>query len=501
MANEVGTANDLEDLFGKIVSFLTTNAALVSAGQQWTVNRQYRDGLAGYTTNLTETTTAQYRKINHSFRYTPRTLNTNSTINQENYTYCYGYVAGTSYIAMTLRSAQEIKNVRIISANHVDTNYTLSNFLLQYSDNNSTWTTALTVSSSPSYQMGEQKDFAVPGSPGSHLYWRILINSANGASSIVTWKSMLLQLADGTIANHFGSEVLLKSTGTSGTDNIYTGIRSEYDSSNGWYNLFLCGFTGYNSNVLDFFLQPGCINGYADATPMMIPMVPCWNSSMPYWFAANGRSFRFGVKVSTSFESGYMGFILPYASPSQYPYPLAIGGSLIPQNSARGLEWRYSYNNYRHSVYTCPATNNIASVTSDSTLYLRMPDGSWRSFGQRSNNSDPNHISRAYITSGYPLTWNGPSSFVYPTANYSATLTDGVLPYREVLGGGYMLIPFILAHRYPTTFACGELEGIYQISGFSNASENTFTYNSENHVILQNISRTETHEYFSMSLP
>ena len=31
MANEVGTASNLEDLFGKIVSFLTTNAALVAA--------------------------------------------------------------------------------------------------------------------------------------------------------------------------------------------------------------------------------------------------------------------------------------------------------------------------------------------------------------------------------------------------------------------------------------------------------------------------------------
>ena len=51
MANEVGTASNLEDLFGKIITFLTTDSALVAANQDWIVNRQFRDGLAGMTTN------------------------------------------------------------------------------------------------------------------------------------------------------------------------------------------------------------------------------------------------------------------------------------------------------------------------------------------------------------------------------------------------------------------------------------------------------------------
>lgn len=501
MAYEIGTASNLEDLFGKIISFLTTNSSLVAAGQQWSVNRIFRNNVAGMTTNLTETTIAQNRKILHSFRYTPRSININNPNNQEGHTHCSGFSAGVSYINITLTSAAEIKTVRIVSANSSDSNYTLQNFLLQYSDNGSTWTTALTVASSPVYGLNETKDFAVPGTPGSHLYWRILMNSNMASSLTVSWKSLLLLDGSGVIKNHFGSEVLLKSTGNAGTENIYSGIRAEYDSANGWYNLFLMGFTGYNSTLTDFFQQPGAINGYGDANPMMCPMVPCWNSSMPYWFSANGRCFKFSVKVSTSFEGGYIGFFLPYAAPNQYPYPMTVGGSLIPQNGPRGLEWRYSYNSYRHSVFPIPGNSSPSLNNADSTLYVRLQDGTWRSPGQRASTSDPNIITRMTMGTVPPFTIAGPAIGVWPSCVHSTTVGDGCLPYREVLGGGYIFQPLILLQRSPTSAVLGELDGVYAVSGFNNAAENTTTFSGVDHVILQNIARTEVQEYWALNLP
>lgn len=502
MAYEIGTATNLEDLFGKIVSFLTTNSSLVAAGQQWSVNRIFRDNVAALTTNLTETTTIQYRKILHSFRYTPRSLNTNNPNNQEGHTYCNNFAAGTSYFNITLRTAVEVKTVRIVSPNSSDASYTLQNFLLQYSDNGSTWTTALTVASSPIYGQNETKDFSVPGTPGTHLYWRIVINTNQAnTGTTVAWKSLLLLDNSGSVKNHFGSEVLLKATGNSGTENIYSGIRAEYDSGNGWYNLFLMGFTGYNSAITDFFQQPGAITGYADANPMICPMVPCWDTSMPYWFSANGRSFKFGVKVSTSFEGGYLGFFLPYAAPNQYPYPMAVGGSLIPTNGNRGVEWRYSYNYYKHSVFPIPAATSPTVNNTDSTLYIRLPDGTWRSTGQRSNISDPNFITRMTMGTVPPFTTAGPAIGVWPNCVHSTTVGDGNLPYREVLGGGYIFQPLILAQRSPTSAIWGELDGVYSVSGFNNAAENTTTFNGINHIILQNVARTEVQEYWALALP
>ena len=41
MAYETGTATDYRDLWKKIITFLTQNADLVSAGEEWALTRGY----------------------------------------------------------------------------------------------------------------------------------------------------------------------------------------------------------------------------------------------------------------------------------------------------------------------------------------------------------------------------------------------------------------------------------------------------------------------------
>lgn len=503
MANEVGTASNLEDLFGKIVSFLTTNAALVAASQQWQVLRQWRDNVVGISvTSLVESATYNQRRILHSFRYDPRSLGTNAQTGGTGHVACSSYVAGTSQFTMQLRTAKAVANVRIYAPLDSDTTEMLQNFRLQYSDDNSTWTTALTVNSNPVYLVGEAKTFAVPGTPGAHVYWRIIIDRKQNGSTTgsVYWRSLLLLDSGGDIVNHFGSEVLLKATGTSGTDAIYTGIRSEYDAANGWYNLFLNGYTGHDPNETSFFNQPGAINNWSAVTPLDVPMVPCWNAAMPYWFRANGRSFSFGVKVSTSFEGGYMGFILPYATPSQYPYPLAVGGSLVPQDSDRSSTWRYSYNAMWHSVFPIPGSNTTSptgATPNSSALYLRTPDGLWQSFAQRTGVTTVYEMTQSL---GSPFARSGNRTGVWPISVRNVGATAPRRDYREVLGGGYLLQPLIMHQRLPTDAVWGELEGCMAISGFGNAAENTTSFAGKNYVIFQNVARTEAHEYWAMAL-
>lgn len=504
MANEVGTASNLEDLFGKIVSFLTTNAALVAASQQWQVLRQRRDNIDALTTNLTEPTTAYYRKTFHTCRYDPRSLNTNdqNARGQANF-YASNYATGVSHVTWQLRAAREVKTVRLRAPLYTgDVQYMLRNFRLQYSDNGSTWTTALTISSNPLYATGETKDFAVPGTPGSHLYWRILMDSIQGDSTTdVAWMCMMLLQADGTVANHFGSEVILKGVGNAGTEEIFVGIRSEYDAAAGWYNLFMNGYTGYDANEQSWFNQPGALNGPSAQYPLAVPMVPCWNTSMPYWFVASGRSFRFAVKVSTSYEGGYLGYILPYATPGQYPYPLAVGGSLVPQDTLRSAEWRYSYVSWYHGVYPGPGCNSYAvSEGCWATLYLRNPDGEWGYFGNRGASSPrPEDIYGPTQSTSAPYAASGGWRSVWPHC-MNDQWTSGKRPYRECLGGGYMLQPCILMQRMPYTAVFGELEGTFSISGYSNAAENTTTYGGKTHVVFQQAYRNTVHEFWALSL-
>lgn len=501
MANEVGTATNFEDLFTKIVTFLTTNSTLVTAGQQWIVNRIYRDNVASITTNMMETTIPQYRRIFDSFRYDPRSINTNNDGDSaESYTALTSVVTGTSNISLTFRVTKEVSSVRIAAPNGSGgLTSTIRNFRLQYSDNNSTWTTALTVASNPIYSINEVKTFAVSPSVGTHLYWKIIIDSKQDlqATGTVTWKSLLLLDSAGLPVNHFGNEVLFKSTGTAGTDEIFTGIRSEQDVAQGWYNLFLNGYTGFNPAEMSWLKQPGAIPGYESVTPLKIPMVPAWNSTTPYWFSASGRAFKFCLKISTSYEAGYLGFLIPYATPTQYTYPLVVGGSLIPSNTTRGPEWRYSYNSNLHSIYTIPAAEGSPSIeaeTMNGSLYLRLPNGSWSAFGQRSGVTTIDTMSQSLA---YPFTMSGIKRGVWPSSiRNSSNRKD----YSIVLGGGYLLQPIVLHQRWPNKQVFGELDGISSISGFSNAAENTTVYSGKTHVIFNNVTRTEVHEFWSLGL-
>lgn len=504
MANEIGTANDLEDLFGKIVAFLTSNASLVAAGQAWQVLRQRRDNLAALVSNMTDPTNVRYRTMIHTCRYDCRSLNTNDPSTAYLGEFYASATMGTSFVQMQLRQAREVKTVRVRAAKSTGiVQYSLRNFRLQYSDDASSWTTALTVSGVNAFTVGEWRDYAVSGSPGAHLYWRVIVDSTNnGGTSAVAWSSLLLLEADGTVSNHFGSEVILKAPGLSGADEIFTGIRSEYAAAPGWYNLFFNGYSGFDPNEQSWFSHPGALPGVGSAYPLSVPMVPCWNTAMPYWFVASGRSFRLGLKVSTSYEGGYLGFYLPYATPQQYPYPLAVGGSLVPQDSYRSAEWRYSYANWRHGVYPAPGGDSVPTGEGVSaTLYIRAAEGDWRYVANRPN-------SGVATADGLYGPNQGASAPYAPTGGWRSVWphcmndqwTSGKRPYRECLGGGYMPQPCVILQRGPSPAVFGELEGTFVVSGYQNSSENTTTINGTPAVIFQNAYRNTIHEFWALTL-
>lgn len=502
MAFDTGTATDFEDLFTRILSFVSTDADLVAANQDWVILRQHRDNIAALTSPLTaQTGGADRRTILQTCRYDARTLGTDDPLatNSAAVT-CTGLVLGTSFVRWQLRAAAEIATVRLRAAPASGVDLMLRNWRLQWSDDGTTWTTALTVTTPPNFMGAEWRDFAVGGSPGAHLYWQIIVDTVqNGSTTSVAWASMLLLRADGSVANHFGSEALLEGPGTAGTDEIFVGLRSEYNAGIGWYNLFLNAYSGHDPTQRSWFAQPGGLPQFGQSPALAQAMVPLWNQPMPYWIAANGRSIRFGVKVSTVYEAGYLGFILPYATPGQFPYPLAVGGSLVPQVNSRGVEWRYSAVDFRHSLFPMPAANSNADGQ-NSTFYLRDTSGLWRSFNNRPDNTGtPSGVGGMNANLGASSSPTGSVRAMWPHC-VNDQWTTGKLPYRECSGGGYIFQPCVLIQRAPTFEVFGELDGIYIISGFDNAAENTATFGGDEHVVLANAFRTQPHEHWALRL-
>ena len=232
-------------------------------------------------------------------------------------------------------------------------------------------------------------------------------------------------------------EVILQGVGLSGTEQIFVGLKSYYSSSSDYYNIAVGAFTGYVSGNT-FETQP---NAY-------ICGVPAHNNRIDYWLVVNPQRIVCAMKVGTPvFESFYIGKMLPYGRPSQYPYPIVCGGSFIGQSATRFSDTAHSF------MLAGGGSNRLAFRTNDA--------------------------------------WANPS--VHP---YNNTTLCSAYHTRDT-NSMYQLLPVEL---YTANGVYGVLDGVYYISGFNNAVENTLVINSVTYVVIQNIWRTGFADYYALRI-
>ena len=175
---------------------------------------------------------------------------------------------------------------------------------------------------------------------------------------------------------------------------------------------------------------------------------------------------------------------------------------MVPSQSVRSASWRYSYASYQHGVFVAPGSDfGSDQEEGSSTLYIRDVNGDWRQFANRPNYgmSSIDGIRGFDQSSSSPFEFTQGLRGVWPHCE-NDKWSSGRMPYRECLGGGYILQPCVLIQRSPSKMVYGELEGVYATSGYQNTSENTTTINGKTHVVFQNAYRTTVHEYWALSL-
>ena len=248
----------------------------------------------------------------------------------------------------------------------------------------------------------------------------------------------------------------LEGPGLSGTDKIFIQMLAFGDSNQDYFNLQCYGAVNYNAQA-NYYAQPG-------QSP--VTYVTLWDSSIPYWLIANGRRFILVAKVSTTYQTFYGGFIMPYCTTSEYPYPIVCMGSAGGGDST--LRW--SVGDYRLSGFWDPVSQ---------AAYLRHWNGAW--------------IQIANMAS-------------QPTS-YRSQLDDNVTwPYERDYGftvnqdGTYGLLPVIIHGNYGGGNIMGELEGVFFCSGFSNAAEDIITVGSDQYLVVQSAYRTSRRDYVAIKL-
>jgi hypothetical protein len=274
-----------------------------------------------------------------------------------------------------------------------------------------------------------------------------------------------------------GSEYIWQAPGNGNEAQIFTGILRFSDAGADYDNWRLGGFSGFDSG-LAFTAQPGAL------TRPVVPLLRV--GSMPYWFVANGRRVAMVVKASTVYEAMYLGFFNAYANPTQFPYPLIVGGSMSwtsePASNSQNWRWSYSGNEHRAFPYPHPTSN---SNHDQFQLRLRKPDGVWQGVaGTRSGGG----------LNGYVWPYGYTFSNVLPNLDGSYPLLPIVLHADEGNGGIYPNITIVNPNIW------GELDGVYAVTGHANAAENIVTVGRTDYLVVQNINRTTKTDFFAVKL-
>lgn len=234
-------------------------------------------------------------------------------------------------------------------------------------------------------------------------------------------------------------ELILQGVGLSGTEQIFIGFRTYHSVTSDYYNLSVAAFTGYVA-ANAFNAQPGWQE-----------MGLCGhNLRIDYWIAVNAQRFAFSLKVGTPvYEMAYVGKYFPYATPSQYPYPVAVIGTLAGTPGTR------------YSDVTASHSSGAKGALPQGTVRDTM--GVWNQF------------------------FNQP--FTGETNNAAALRRD--------TNATYVVLPSVL---YSGGNVWGELDGVRYISGFNDVVENTATIGGKAQVVIQDVFRTGIGDYFLLEL-
>lgn len=222
---------------------------------------------------------------------------------------------------------------------------------------------------------------------------------------------------------------------------------------------------------------------------------PCylnlWENAISYWFYANDRRIIIVAKCSTSYMSAYVGMFLPWASPTQFPFPLYVGAD-YPTHVY------YSYSNSARRMFCDPGV-----VGSTFAGVVRDLNGQWNGVQNQgaSTNNDSNigysrgssyfvwPASSGSETSGDFNGWGAPGGN-YGSASGSGTM-DKLVPTAQ---GERIVIPMKILHT--DTPELGVLDGVYAPLSSGIASEQVVTAGGLTLRAFQNIGRNSTNDFF-----
>ena len=333
------------------------------------------------------------------------------------------------------------------------------------------------------------QDGAVSWDVGDTVAFNVTTKLGVGRWEVLRYRTNYSDNSVGSGDNLLDHVLELKGVGNAGTDEIFVGIKTRQNEGQDTYNWLINGYTGWNIGVTDFYSQQGAIENSGTTSSGWCPKILLSNATFSYWFVANGRRFIVVAKVGSGvYECCYGGFILPYGTPNQIPYPLVIGGSAQTRgqtDTAASRRHSSVLNGHRAFPYAYWDGQTDLAQYNSSLLVL---DSFWIPLGAYiSDISVPNNRGlwpancTDYITTPEDKPWYKLKSNI-----------DGT--YRL-----FPVIPYTLS-GYPNANIYGELDGVKAVPGIGLNSEDTLTDGGDSYVVFQDTFRTQNKTYWALKL-
>lgn len=312
-------------------------------------------------------------------------------------------------------------------------------------------------------------------------------------------------------------EVILRGVG-SGSDLIYVGIKTftaldvtGFQSCKNWS---LIGATGFNTG-LTFENQPGASPGgnlSLGSGGAYVPLKAADAFPMDFWFSINGRRILGVAKLTngsvTHYMSWYLGFMNPFATALEQPYPILIAGS------------SFRYNTFYTD--TAPRITGLTEVIGGSTLvgpmFIRDALSNWITIkNSQSNDTNASPARSAYqdyvcypigratsgavmadtadqITADFGFTWDN----FFPQTSFTPTPTWQLAATPNTGGALRLLIPATIQAAVSSNAAIiGELSDVFYVSAIGGVVNNDYiTIGADRYRIFQNGNRAIDYSSF-----
>lgn len=287
-------------------------------------------------------------------------------------------------------------------------------------------------------------------------------------------------------------DVILKGSGGGG-DEIYVGWRTVSNVSSNYYNFELHGMAGYSASV-KMEEQPNVSPGFYDGAITYGCYLLAINTSLNYWLSVTPYRILGVVQVGTAYFNFYLGWGNRFATASEFPYPMVVGGHC-------GV-WNTSYSaSAAGSGLTDP--RRLGSET-QGPMEVLMPDGTWY---QVDNSQLLRTVLPAKPTAGVTdgstpnedkfTTTEFPWSEIIPTLG-TGTPTGSVRAIPGTVNAS-ILIPAIVHFWSPSSQMVVELDNVYWATGAGGVqSGDRAIIGSDVYRIFQNCKRAEIYTFLAI---